>query len=204
MSEAVEEQAPKPFTPVSDDGIARWKKMYEVLRAADIDTVVSYGALGKACGLDDFTQRQLIQSTAARAIKELSDVDKRGVIAVRDSGYRIVQPHEHLTLAKEDQRRSRKMVARGRKRLINTDRTLLDKQTAAAFDTAETALELQERFARELDIRRKPSVLHGRVSDAQKRIYGSAEPPEQTAEELAVLRSKLEDLRARVAEITAE
>lgn len=196
----------EPFKPLSEDGISRWKKMYPVLKEAKVGDVVSYGVLGKAAGMEDVTkeQRMAIQSTASRAIKELLEVDKHAVVAVYGTGYRIVEAHEHLALAQTQQAKSRRSIRNARRVIQHTDRSLLTKQMDSAFETADTALALQERFARQTDIRRPAAELAGAISDAQKRIWGKKEPPEKTADELAEIRQRLADLHQRVGEITAE
>ena len=180
---------PAPFQPAGEQ--ARWKTIYEILKATPIDGVVTYNKLGKALDLDPIKERHLIQQAMQRAAREYEGVDKRAIDAVRGKGYRVVEPREHLDLARRHQRKSSRALVRGHSKAVNVDLNGVEPQVRAALETVGRAFALQMDFNRRFDVRQ------ARLEEAVRAIADSQhDDRKRTAEEVAELRERLARLEA--------
>lgn len=173
------------FVPLGIE--ARWRTVYEILQAAATDTIVSYEMLGGALGLDPDGDRHAIQMAVRRAAKEHEEVDKRAIDSVPNEGYRIVQPPEHIMLARRQQRRSTRALARGYSKAVNVDLTKLDPETRRVVEVIARGFAVQMDFNRRTDVRQ--SRLEEALASVNKRV-------ERTEEQNADLRARLERLES--------
>lgn len=103
-------EIPPPFVPVG--AVARWRVVYDLLRPLKFGEVLTYEAIADALELDADTDRHVIQMASRRALRELLNIDHRGSKAVKNLGYRIAKPEEHITLGKDRNKRAgRQLVA---------------------------------------------------------------------------------------------
>lgn len=175
-----------PFEPVGDT--ARWRTLYQLLVELKIGDVLTYEDMSAALDLDPLKDRHIIQVAMRRAAKELENTDKHATEAVPNVGYRIVEPEEHLTLARRQQRKSSKALARGQSKVINVDLSDVDPEVRKAFQVMASAFAMQMEFNRRTDVRQK------KLEDALGSIR---EESTQTAEEVAELRARLDRIERR-------
>lgn len=172
-----------PFEPSGD--VARWRVLYALLADLTIGDVLTYETMAESLELDPVQDRHTIQVAMRRAGKELEHADKRAVEAVQNTGYRIVEPEEHLRLARGQQRRSTRALARGHSKVVNVDLSNVDPEVRNAFQVVASAFAMQMEFNRRTDIRQK------RLEDALETVR---EKSTRTDEEVAQLRARLERL----------
>lgn len=170
-----------PFTPKGDK--ARWKIIYPLLAKVSVGDVFTYEAIGTALDLDPEADRHTIQMAMRRAAKELEVENKHALESVPNVGYRVVEPAEHLALAKRHQRRAGKSLARGQSKVVNVDLRGLDPEIRGAFQVVAQAFALQMDMNRRFDGRTK------KIEAAMSEIVGKQE---RTEAEIAELRDRLE------------
>lgn len=168
------------FEPVGD--VARWKVIYGLLRAADVDGVVPYEEMGEALGLDPVKDRHTLQMATRRAAQELETVDKHAVNSVRNVGYRVVRPDEHVVLARGQQRRSSRALARGHSKVVNVDLSGMTPEVRQLTEATMRAFALQMDFNKRFDARQK------RLEDV---VTSMSERTAATSEELDELKRRL-------------
>jgi hypothetical protein len=142
-----------PFSPLHER--ARWRVIYDLLRATPVDQVLSYEAMGEALDLDGDKDRRVLQQATQRAARELERVDNHAVDAVINTGYRVLQAPEHLQLARRHQRKSSKALVRGQSAVVHVDWSALDPIARQAFELVGAALTAQVDFCRRLDVRQR-------------------------------------------------
>lgn len=169
------------FETKNEDGVPLWQVLYELLIPAEVDTIVTYEALGEAIGGD----RASVQSSIRRAARELLVNHKRAIKAVPNVGYRIVRPEEHLVLARAHQTKSTRALKRGYSDTIHVDMNNMSQDVRTAFEVVAQAFSMQMEFNRRLDVRQ----VH-----LQKQIDEIHPTVERNQEELAELRARLSAL----------
>lgn len=172
-----------PFEPKGET--ARWRLLYQLLSSTPIDGILYYEDMGDVLNLDPEEDRHTIQVAMRRAASELEKVEKHAVEAVKNVGYRVVEPEEHLRLARQQQRRSSKALVRGHSKVINVDLSNVDPEVRQAFQVVASAFAMQMDFNRRTDIRQK------KLEDA---LDGVRELSTKTDEEVSELRARLERL----------
>lgn len=140
-----------PFVPIGEQ--ARWRTLYEILQAHDVDDVVTYVEMGKALDLDPETDRHSLQMAFRRAAKQYERQDRRAVEAVPNVGYRIVEPAEHLRLARSEQRKSGKALERGQSKIVHVDLNGVEPEVRKAFEVTARAFSVLLDYSRRLDTR---------------------------------------------------
>jgi len=169
-----------PFEALGDQ--PRWAIAYEVLKRHDVGDVVAYKELGRALGLDPNSQRHAIQMAIRRAAREFETSDLRALEAVPNQGYRIVQPAEHLRLARQHQAKASKSLTRGHGKVTHVDFTGMEPETRKAFEVVAQA------FAHQLDFNRRMDI---RTANLEAAVQEITETRERTADELAELKARL-------------
>lgn len=172
-----------PFNPVGD--IARWRTIYDLLSARAVGDVLTYEDMAEALDLDPVKERHTIQVAMRRAAKELEQEDGHAVEAVVNTGYRIVEPTEHLRLARQQQRRSSRALARGHSKVVNVDLSGVDPEVRQAFQVVASAFAMQMEFNRRTDVRQKK---------LEASLEAVREQSTRTDAEVAELRKRLERL----------
>lgn len=172
-----------PFEPAGD--IARWRTLYELLQKLTVGDVLTYEAMAEALELDAEDDRHTIQVAMRRASKELEEENKHATEAVKNVGYRIVEPEEHLTLARRQQRKSSKALVRGNSKVVNVDLSDVDPEVRKAFQVMASAFAMQMEFNRRTDVRQKK---------LEESLDAVKQQSSRTDEEVAELRARLERL----------
>lgn len=171
-----------PFTPKGDQ--ARWRTIYALLSQMNVDDILTYQQMTEALDVDD---RHALQMAMRRAAKELEEVNKHAVEVVPNIGYKIVDAPAHLILAKRQQRRAGKALARGHSKVVNVDLSEVEPEVRSAFQVVAQAFSMQMEMNRRFDTRQR------KLETAVREIN------EQTArseEELAALRARIERLES--------
>jgi hypothetical protein len=176
-----------PFQPAGDQ--ARWRIVYEILRQAPTDAVVTYDELGEALGLDPDGDRHSIQMAMRRAGVELETEDKRAIDSVPNKGYRVVPAPENLGLAKREGKKAGRSLKRGYSKAINVDLTGVDPEVRKALEVTAQAFSLQMDFNRRFAVRQSQleKAVH-EINEAQ------SEDRQRSAEEVTKLRDRIERL----------
>lgn len=173
-----------PFEPIGEQ--ARWRTVYEILAAKPVNGIVTYDELGDALDLHPQHQRQAIQQAVRKAAKEHEQLDKRAVDVIPGEGYRVVEPQEHLDLARRYQKRSSRALVRGHSKAVNVDLNGVEPQVRAALEVVGRAFVMQMDFNRRIDVRQ------ARLEEAIRDIADSQrEDRKRTAEEVAELKARL-------------
>ena len=174
------------MSPVGPAGeTARWRILYDLLSGRTVGDVLNYEVMAEALDLDPIEDRHTIQLAMRRASKELELENKHAVEAVQNVGYRIVEPEEHLRLARGQQRRSSRALARGHSKVVNVDLSNVDPEVRNAFQVVASAFAMQMEFNRRTDVRQK------KLEDALDAVR---EKSTRTDEEVAELRARLDRL----------
>lgn len=176
-----------PFQPLGDQ--PRWKIIYDLVSPRGVNDVITYEELGEALGLDPADERHQIQMAVRRAAKLNEERNSRVLEAMPNVGYRVIEPTEHMRLAKQHQRKSHKALARGHSKVVHVDLNGLDADTRKAFEVVAQAFAMQMDFNRRMDVRQQR--LETAVADI-------AERHERSAEEAAELRTRLERLERQL------
>jgi hypothetical protein len=174
-----------PFEPVGER--ARWRVIYDLLREAPTDSVVSYKELGDALGLDPDKQRHSIQMAIRRAAAEHENEDNRAVDVVPNEGYRVVAASEHLTLARRHQKKAGKALARGHSKAVHVDLAGVDPEIRKALEVTAQAFSLQ------MDFNRRFAVRQSQLEKAVREITDTqVADRKRTDDEVARLRERVE------------
>lgn len=176
----------RPFQPIGDR--ARWRKIYDLLRGKSVGDSLTYDEISGVLDLHPLNDRHAIQMAVRRAAKELEQEDQRAIEPVVNEGYRVVQPREHLRLARVQQKKSQKALAAGHSKVTHVDLSGMDVETRKAFEVVAVAFSMQMEMTRRLDVGQK------RLESA---VAAVVERTERSEEELAELRARLERLEAR-------
>lgn len=120
-----------PFEPKGD--VAEWRVVYDRLKELRPgDTITTED-------LEELLGRPLGQnrSPVYRATRELETNNSRTIATVRGTGYRIVEPSEHLGLGLSHSSRARRQLRRGLQRSESADRRGLTPTVAARLEAFE-------------------------------------------------------------------
>lgn len=177
-----------PFEPIGRQ--ARWRVLYELLTARTVGDVLTYEVMAEALDLDAtrVQNRHTIQVAMRRATRELENEQQRATEAVPNVGYRIVEPEEHLRLARQQQRKSSRALVRGHSKVVNVDLSSLDPDVRNAFQVVASAFAMQMDFNRRTDIRQKK---------LEESLDSIRDKSTRTDDEVAELRARLERLENR-------
>ena len=171
----------KPFETIGTR--SRWRIVYDdVLEGANVDDVIGYDRLAAVLQLDARGDRQVIQCAVQRAAVELEQVRKHALDNIPNVGYRVVQPKEHMALARRHQRRSSRSLTKGRSKVVNVDVNGLPEELRPHFEAAAQAFAMQAEVMRRLWVGQKH--LARKVSLVEKRT-------DRTDEEIASLKERL-------------
>jgi hypothetical protein len=172
-----------PFVPAGEQ--ARWRIIYGLLQPLQVDDVLKYETIGAALDLDPVADRHTIQMSMRRAAREYEVEDSRALDTIPNVGYRVVATPEHLVLARRQQKRAGRALARGHSKVIHVDLAHVDPEVRTAFQVVAQA------FAMQMDMNRRLTGRQDKLERAVKDIAGRSERSES---EVAELRARLERL----------
>lgn len=174
----------EPFKPLGEE--ARWKTVYAMLKTTKTGGIITYRQLGDALGLDPERDRVKIVQAVRRAGKEHQEKDKRSVEVVRGEGYRPVDASGSLALARGQQRKAGRTLARGHSAAVNVDLNGVEPTVRAALET------LGKAFVMQMDFNRRFEGKQAEMEDALRSIADTQEQDrKRTDDELAELRERL-------------
>ncbi len=166
------------FEP-ADGSQARWKTLYEKLKAMAPGDILTYEVMGELLpGVD----RNGLQSAMRRAAKEFQVQDNRALSAVPTVGYRIVDPMEHVQLARQYQAKSLRSLARGHDVVTKVDYNGMSPELRALTEATARSFSMQMAFNRHIDIRQRKleetvastvirsEVHEDQIADLQRRL----------------------------------
>lgn len=171
------------FEPLGEQ--ARWRVIYDLLTVLDVGQTLTYEEMATALELDPDKDRHALQMAVRRAARESEESDKRALEAVPNVGYRVVEPVEHLRLARGQQRRAAVALRSGHSKSVNVNFNGLDPEVRHAFQVVAQAFAMQMDFNRRLDVQQK------RLSDA---VQAVSQDQQRSAQEITELRERLERL----------
>ena len=117
------------FTPKGDR--PEWQLVYDALLGdADFGTVITYAELDRVLGREFQTNRAPLY----RARDELGSRRKRWLVPVPTVGYRVTDASEHVSVAIDHKRKSRRQMGMAVRVLSSTDLNRLTSSGLAEWD----------------------------------------------------------------------
>lgn len=172
---------PRPFEPIGD--LPRWRLLYELLSAAEVDEVVPYKELAESLDAeDDPAGRRLVQAAISRAARELLHTHRHAIEVVRNTGYRVVKPVEHLDLAHKRTRRAQVNLVKGAEVVSHVDLNGLTEDVRHSFEVVGQVFAFQMSHMRHLDLRQR---------DLDERLAGVQSTVRQTAQDQKSLNERV-------------
>lgn len=148
-----------PFQPKGDE--AEWRPVYRALKTLPVDGVIDYDALTEKLGRPFLGNR----SPLYRAMRELELKDHRTLEVVVGTGYRVVAASEHERLARHHQKKSRRQLGKGLRRIRSADRKGLTGIESERLDDMEARFSRLQTMVRTLDDRTKLTEKRQRKTD---------------------------------------
>lgn len=165
--------------------MSRRDLMVKQIAQADYDEIVDYEMLA---AILDVVDRSVVQQAVNAAKPVLERDHRKAVVAVANTGYRVVKPGEHMGLAVSHQKKSRRSLARSLSKVANVDVSKLTDGERAAVTLATTSLAMQIDYMRRNDLR---------AARQEQALQAVTTTSDRTAEEVAELRSRLDRLERR-------
>ena len=139
-----------PFVPAGEK--ARWRVIYEIMQNADYGDVLKYWELGAALGLDHANDKDkhTIQMAVRRATIQLERVEGRTAVSVRNQGYQIAKPGEHLGIGRARNKRAGRQLDRGERVTNGVDLNLVDDETRKALMVLARGFQVQREVNRRI------------------------------------------------------
>ena len=177
-----------PFEPVGE--LARWRVLVRRFAAVDRGVTLTYEELGAALDLDPVKDRRSIAAAVREASKALSRDHDRSLVAVRNVGYRVVLPDEHLDLAGRHQRKARSQLVKSKTHVDHVDVSGMSEEGRAIFVAAARAIAWQQQQIRRIDLRQQ---------DLERVVDSITTRVERSEEETS---ARLAELERRIAELS--
>ena len=118
------------FTPKGDK--PEWQILYDaLLDGADFGTVITFGELDRVLGREFQTNRAPLY----RARDELGSRRKRWLVPVPTVGYRVTDAAEHVRVAVDHKRKSRRQLGMAVRVLSSTDLNRLSADGLSEWDS---------------------------------------------------------------------
>lgn len=176
-----------PFEPLGER--ARWKVLYEALRVLKPGDEISYDRMGEMLGLDPDDDRTAIRVALHRAAQEFEREDRRALDAVRGRGYRVVEPMEHLRLARQHSSKATRATRRAESKVTNVDLSGESVNVQRGFEAVAFVLREQGQINRRVDraLRRHADALNVVATKVDR-----------TGEEVSAMDQRMKDFEARL------
>ncbi|AEK09417.1 hypothetical protein LITTLEE_33 [Mycobacterium phage LittleE] len=129
--------------------VSRRQMVLDVIEETPYGEIVPYEALEIALGVDRQGVLVAVNQAKSSAQKEF----KKSLVAVRNVGYRVLNPGEELELAKVHQRRGRRQTKKAKSAVVNADYAKLTDLERVKYDIAVQTVAALERFERRADLR---------------------------------------------------
>lgn len=176
-----------PFQPAGEQ--ARWKTLYARLLTMSVGDTLTYAQMAELLDLHPRNDRHTLQMSMRRAAKEYLEEHSRAVEADRGVGYVVVEPGEHLRLAKKHGTRARVQLEMAYSKIIHVDMTDMDAETRKAFEMVGMG------FAHQLEINRRQEKTNKAFAKALETASTSVE---RTQDELEAVKDRMARLEAKL------
>lgn len=173
------------FKPLGN--VARWKLAFEVLFNTRPGDQVTFEQVGHALELDPRKDRHTIQMAVRDAAKVLEEEHYRAIRSIRNVGWRICEPQEHLELARKHQTRASRSLVRGQSKVINVDLTGVEPPVRHAIEVMARA------FSMQMDFNKRFEVKQERLEQSINAIEETSNRSEKEIDELKQRLARLED-----------
>lgn len=157
----------------------RWRVLYDLFQRAD---TVTYEQAAEALELDATDDRKVIQNAMRRAGEELEHTDKRALRPVPNVGYRVVEPNEHVVLAREYQTKSKGAIERGLSKVVNANLNGMDPAVRSV------TLVVTQVLSRQVDMMNRFDLRQQKTEEQMREII---ERQDRSEAETAELRERL-------------
>lgn len=174
------------FSPIGEK--SRRVQVIEAAAKLEFDEVLTYEHLQDLLSAD----RPTVQAAVHAAIPGLQTGHKKTLEAVRNVGYRVVRPNEHLRIATKHQKKGRRSTRRGKLAVVNTDYSELTEEERAKADTARQIFDAMEAFERRADLR------YASKEKVDQFIAGQSQTNLRTVEEVDGVKERLARLEQLV------
>lgn len=108
------------MTPTQD---AKWRPLYAHIRTLPYGTLITYKEMRDLLGFDSRDQQRW---SVYRTDKELQRLDSKALINLRNVGYRVAHPEEHLDIVNSRRKRARRQTSKGVMAGLATDLSLIN------------------------------------------------------------------------------
>lgn len=163
--------------------------LIEAVDAATPDTILTYESLASLLNVDS---RAGVQGAVNGAKRSVEVNTSKALVAVKNIGYRIVRPDEHVALAVLHQKKSRRQVKRAKSKVDHIDLSALSQDQRTAVIAAGMVLAAQQDFERRADLRyAKKEELRAFMSEASSR-------QERSESELDEMKDRMKRLEERL------
>lgn len=149
--------------------------------------VLTYEVLGDVLGAGS---RGEVQSAVNGAKLAIERDTNRALVAVKNTGYRIVSAREHLPLALVHQRKSMRQVRRAKSKVDHVLLADLSQDERTAVIAAGVAFAAQERFLRTADAR------YAKREELEDFMNESSRKSDRTEEELRLMKDRIARLES--------
>lgn len=129
--------------------VSRRRMVVDLVADTPAGDVVPYDVLEIALGVD----RRTVQTVVNQAKPSLQKTCQKSLVAIRNVGYRVLLPGEHLELAKTHQKRGRRQTRKAKSAVKNTDFAQLSDIERVKYDIAVATISALERFEKRADLR---------------------------------------------------
>lgn len=163
--------------------------LVEAVDAAEPEMVLSYESLAK---LFDVDSRADVQAAVNQAKRSVEVNTSKSLVAVKNVGYRIIRPDEHVGLAVLHQRKSRRQVKRAKSKVDHVDLSALTPDQRAAVIAAGVALAAQQDFERRADIK------YAKREEMEAYMQASSSRQDRSESELGEMKARMKRLEEKL------
>lgn len=176
------------FIPIGEK--SRRQLVVELIAPLNADDVVTFDQIAEEIGLTWPKDKELIRSTVHTARAALANDHHKALAAVRNVGYRVIRPEEHIQVAAQLQRKSGRTLALARTTVDSVDLAGLTEDGRKLAMAASAVLAWQQEQIRRLDLRQK----------GIEKVLGSVtEKVDEVTAATTEHRGRLAELEARLA-----
>lgn len=178
-----------PFTSSGDR--ARWRIIYDLLRACEIGDMFTYEDMANALGLHAEHDRHTLQMTMRRAAKEYLEQEKRALEVVRNEGYRVTEAMERPRLVHKQNVKLKRALTHGHNLATFVDYSGLDMEARRILEATAASLYGQMQVTK--------ALLH-RQARLDKAMENVSIKQERNDSELQEMRERMADLERKLNE----
>lgn len=153
--------------------------------------LVPYQALEIALSAD----RRTVLSAVNQAKASIQKQCQKSLVAVRNEGYRVLNPNETMELAKVHQKRGRRQTRKAKSAIVNTDYAQLTDLERVKYDIAVQTVSALERFETRADLR------YASREKLDSFIEGQRDLNDRTGKRVDRTEGEVTDLKSRLARL---